>query len=543
MITIDGKRFAEMLESGTAALASNEAQLNALNVFPVSDGDTGSNMLRTMEGGIARVRSQPLDALDASAAALAQGMFLAARGNSGVILSQIFAGIAQGLQGLQCANAAQLARAYEMGIERAYAAVQEPVEGTILTVFRESARYAGGKIGENASVESFYRLHLEQAQRSLQQTPQLLHVLKEADVVDSGAAGYVCIVEGMYAALTGKALSYHESAPAHANAPQLDRFTRDSRMEFGYCTEFLLRLMSAKVDPDRFPTQTILDDLKKLGGESIVADRQGDIVKIHVHSMIPGQILTQMQRYGEFLTLKIENMALGHKETIRGTNTDARKFSVVAAACGDGIEALFRRMGADRVIVGGQTVNPSVEEFVRAFDECTGEDILVLPNHKNVFLAAQQAAKRYERARVHVIETKSMLQGYAALSVITPGITDISSLVESAQRAARSIADGRVTRAVRDAQTDGVCVHCGDYLAFGGSELLATSDDAQEAALRLLEKLDADMGEIITVFAGRHIDDERRAAFTRSLETRYPQHEIVVYEGGQEVYDYLIGVE
>lgn len=539
MITIDGKRFAEMLESGTAALASNEARLNALNVFPVSDGDTGTNMLRTMEGGIARVKAAVPEKLGEAAAALAQGMFLSARGNSGVILSQIFAGIAQGLHDLACADAPQLARAYEMGIERAYAAVQEPVEGTILTVYRESARYAGGKIAENASVEDFYRLHLQQAQRSLQQTPQLLRVLKEADVVDSGAAGYVCIVEGMYAALTGKALSYREGAPAQAPAVDIDRFTRDSRLEFGYCTEFLLRLMSAKVDPDHFPTQTILDDLKRLGGESVVADRQGDIVKIHVHTFIPGQILTQMQCYGEFLTLKIENMALGHKEELRRKSSDARAFSVVATACGDGIAELFTKMGADRVILGGQTINPSVEEFVRAFDACAGEDILVLPNHKNVFLAAQQAASVYERARVHVIETKSMLQGYAALSVITPGITDMAALVESAQRAAHSIADGRVTRAVRDAQG----VHCGDYLAFGGAELLATADSAENAACKLLERLDADDAEIITVFVGREVDEARRAAFKKTLSERYPQHEVVVYEGGQEVYDYLMGVE
>lgn len=539
MITIDAKLFAEMLESGTAALAANEAQLNALNVFPVSDGDTGTNMLRTMEGGIARVKSEPSEKLGEAAAALAQGMFLSARGNSGVILSQIFAGIAQGLRDLTRADATQLAHAYEMGIERAYAAVQEPVEGTVLTVYRESARYAGGKMTENVSVEDFYRLHLEQAQRSLQQTPQLLRVLKEADVVDSGAAGYVCIVEGMYAALTGKALSYRESAPAQTMAPNIDRFTRDSRLEFGYCTEFLLRLMSAKVDPDDFPTQTILDDLKRLGGESIVADRQGDIVKIHVHTFVPGQILTQMQRYGEFLTLKIENMALGHKEELRQKDSDARAFSVVAAACGDGIAELFTQMGADRVIVGGQTINPSVEDFVRAFDACAGEDILVLPNHKNVFLAAQQAATIYERARVHVIETKSILQGYAALSVITPGITDMAALIESAQRAAHAIADGRVTRAVRDAQG----VRCGDYLAFGGSELLATADSAENAAWQLLEKLGADDGEIITVFVGREVDEARRAAFQKTLGERYSQHEVVVYEGGQEIVDYLIGVE
>lgn len=540
---IDGKGFAAMLVGATACLAADAQKLNSLNVFPVSDGDTGTNMLKTMEGGIAQSQRNESEHIGRTVGSFARGALLSARGNSGVILSQIFAGIAEELAQYDTVDAKRLAQAYRKGIERSYAAVQNPTEGTILTVFRESTDYAAAALTDDSTIEDFFRLHIERARQALAQTKEQLPVLKEADVVDSGAAGYLDIAEGMYRVLTGDAPVYERRESAQTETVDIDRFTRESVLEFGYCTEFLLRLTNAKVDPDAFALETVLSDLKALGGESVVAYKQDDIIKVHVHTFTPGAVLTKMQQYGEFLTLKIENMALGHSQSVPEKPKSKRAFSVVAVACGDGLGALFTQMGADRIICGGQTANPSIEEFLEAFRQCSAKDILVLPNNKNILLAAQQAAQLYTDARVHIVESKSMVQGYSALSVITPGITDITALIDSARRAASSVIDVEVTRAVRDAVVDGVNVHSGDYIAICGGKIVAVDETAEQAVLSVLETADTDLCEIITLFVGKSVSDARRAELTERLKETYPDCEVTVYEGGQDVYDYFVGLE
>ncbi len=541
--TIDGRCFARMLLGGAAMLAAHKEELNALNVFPVADGDTGTNMLSTMEGGLAEI-GEGAESLGDLCAVFSRGVLLSARGNSGVILSQIFAGINDELSQCGCAGARMLARAYRRGVAKSYASVQNPTEGTILTVFRESTEYAEAHLDDSSSVEDFFRLHIEEARRSLDATKERLPVLAEADVVDSGAAGYLCIAEGMYRALSGEELSYRMSAEKEQSRVNIDLFGRDSVLEFGYCTEFMLRLMSAKVDPDHFEIERILAILEELKGESVVAYRQGDLVKVHVHTFHPGEILSRMQAFGEFLTVKIENMSLGHSESAPTPKKPANKhFSVIAVATGEGLSALFSQMGADHILSGGQTANPSIEEFVELFRRCETPHIIVLPNNKNVILAATQAAKFYTDATVHVVETKNLSQGYAALSVITPGITDVDALVESAARAAAGVIDGEVTRAVRDTVVNGTAIHCGDYIAISGGEIVAVAESAEAAVLALLEETDTDLCEIVTLFVGSNVSADVRAALTEQLKERYEDCEIVVYEGGQDVYDYLVAVE
>lgn len=543
--TIDGKLYAKMLLGGAAQLAAHREELNSLNVFPVADGDTGTNMLKTMEGGLTSVGESGGGVGDVSVA-FANGVLLSARGNSGVILSQIFAGINEGLAECDCVSATQLAKAYKQGITRSYAAVQNPTEGTILTVFRESTDYAAEHIDDDSPVEDFFRLHIEEARRSLAHTKELLPVLTESDVVDSGAAGYLCIAEGMYSALGGADVSFELSPAEDKQAVDIDRFTRDSVLEFGYCTEFLLRLTTAKVDPDSFDISRVLAVLEELGGESVVAYKQGDIVKVHVHTFTPGTILARVQEFGEFLTVKVENMSLGHSEEKKADapqKTPSKPYAVVAVANGDGIEALFCDMGADVTVSGGQTANPSIEDFVKAFESCSAEHIIVLPNNKNIILAARQAAAMYKDAVVHVIESKNIMQGYGALSVITPGIKDMDVLVESAQRAADSVEGGEITRAVRDAVIDGVEIKCGDYMAIGGKQILAAAESAEAAVLAMLEGVDMDLMEIITLFVGKNVTDDRRAELTERLEELYPDCEVVVHMGGQDVYDYYVAIE
>ena len=536
--TIDGKRYAQMLSGGAACLCAHAAELNDLNVFPVCDGDTGTNMQCTVEGGLAQLTE--LYSIGAVTDRFAKGALLAARGNSGVILSQIFAGIHEVLQDVDCADAHTLAKAYQSGIEKSYAAVQNPTEGTILTVFRESTRFAAENMGADATVEDFFRLHTEEARRSLARTPELLPVLAQADVVDSGGAGYLYMAQGMYETLTGKEVAAYVPRQAAMAAPDIDSFTRDSLLEFGYCTEFLLRLTSAKCDPDTFDIQTILTQLENMGGESIVAYKQDDAVKVHVHTFCPGEILTMAQRYGEFLTLKIENMSVGHSEPEK-KKAPKKPYSVVAVATGTGMEQLFTRMGADALVSGGQTANPSTQDFLEAFKTCEAEHILVLPNNGNIYLAARQAAQLHTGATVHVLKTGTMMAGYSALSVITPGITDIEALVEGAQRAADAVCGFEITKAVRDAKVDGQPIAEGQYMALQGKSLAALAQTPEDAVMAALEKEDADLCEIITVFVGK--DAVASADLSVRLEEAYPDCEITLYDGGQGVYEYLVAME
>lgn len=542
--TIDGKLLGLMLSGGAAMLNSHVSELNSLNVFPVADGDTGTNMYSTIEGGLAALNLEE-ESIGRVAASFARASLLSARGNSGVILSQIFSGLGEALCSLDVAGVPELCEAYSKGIETAYSAVQNPTEGTILTVFREATETAVANMTADSTVEDFYRIHLEEARRSLERTPELLPALAEAEVVDSGGAGYLYIAEGMYGALTGKLDALAVSVEHKAAAPDIDKFTRDSILEFGYCTEFLLRLTTAKVDPDSFKIKTIISDLTELSGESIVAYKQDDIIKVHVHTFTPGLILDRMQKYGEFLTLKIENMSLGHSESVKKKEKKKKKkkYATVTVATGEGLSALFSDMGADYIISGGQTANPSIEEFIKAFDSCNAENIFVLPNNKNILLAAEQAAAVYEGAKIHIIPTKNLMQGYAALSVINPTMADADIILSGAKSAMSAVIDGEITRAVRDVKIEGREIHEGDFMAISEGKIHATADSAEDAVLALLSECDTDLSEILTIFAGKEVDADRRVALTDRIAKEYPDLEITVYEGGQEVYDYLIALE
>ena len=541
---LDGKALRRMLIGAAENMRANTAEINDLNVFPVPDGDTGTNMTKTVEGGISEILGLTDPTISEVSGKFAHGSLLGARGNSGVILSQFFAGIDEVFSGLNTATASDLASAYRAGVKRAYGAVVNPTEGTILTVFREATEYAAKRVDENTSIEQLLTDHIEEAKRTLAKTKELLPVLKEADVVDSGGAGYLCIASGMYAALTGESTSEvytFSSGDGEGGPVDISGFTRDSVLEFGYCTEFLLRLQSSKVDPDTFDVKTIISYLEGIGGESIVAYKTDDVIKVHVHTFDPGLVLCEMRKYGEFLTTKIENMSLQHNETEKKKRTP---LAVLAVASGEGMAALFKSMGADGIISGGQTNNPSAEEFIRAFDDAAADNIIVLPNNKNILLTAKQAADMYTEAQVYIIPTASLMQGYSALSVIAPDPDNIDSIIKSATSAANGIVDAEITYAVRDASINGKEVKKGQFMALSGHEIKATADNAEDALLQLLGALDElDEYEIINVFVGATVDDEARATITETIEERYPDHELIVYEGGQDVYSYLIAIE
>lgn len=537
---INGTQYAKMLLGGATLLSEHMEEINDLNVFPVPDGDTGTNMYKTIEGGISEIGDGEANSIGDIAKCFAHGALLGARGNSGVILSQIFSGICEELSLHDTVDAQVIASAYKNGIKKAYSAVQNPTEGTILTVFREATEYACDNVTELSSVEDFFRLHVEKARESLVKTKEILPVLAEADVVDSGGAGYLYIAIGMYEVLTGK-MQGDLRKLSDTKTVNINGFTRDSVLEYGYCTELLLRLTTSKVDPDEFSVDVILDELKQLNGESVVAYKEGDVIKLHVHTFNPGSVLNMAQRYGEFLTVKIENMSLEHSG--EKAKKVSKLFSVIAVATGEGMCALFKDLGADQIVCGGQSSNPSIDEFVKAFEKCESENIIVLPNNKNVLLAATQASKLYDRARVHIIPTKTLMQGYSALSVITPGITDIDVLISSIERAIEGVVGAEITMAVRDVTLNGVEIKKDDYISISNGEICCKSLTAKDAVKSTLDRIDMDDYEIITLFVGNNVSDDERAELTEELEDLYSDCEVIVYESGQEVYDYLIAVE
>ena len=538
---VDGKVFKSMLLSGAGSLQNNIDVVNDLNVFPVPDGDTGTNMLKTLQGGIQALANCNGDTVSEVIGAYARGAVMGARGNSGVILSQIIKGIQKGLDGLSVLTPKDLVNAYQKGVEYAYSAVEKPVEGTLLTVFREATEYAAQNVNESSTVEDFYTLHIKQAQKSLQQTKEILPVLKQANVVDSGGAGYVYIVEGMYKALTGEELSVSlDGEIAATESVDFSLFTKDSEMVYGYCTEFILRLQTKKVDVQNFDVSVIKEFLKTIG-DSIVIYKEEDAVKVHVHTLIPGLVLNECQKYGEFLTLKIENMTVQHSG-VEEKKAPRKNLAVVAVANGNGITELFKELGADYVIDGGQTSNPSAGDFIKAFDLVNADNIIVLPNNSNVFLASKQAQDMYDGSNVYVVPTKTLEQGYVALSVINTTMDDIDDQISDVEAAIKDVSSIEVTYAVRNATIDDLTVQKGEFMAICDGHLTAVNKNAVDTAIDALKNVDDDK-EIVTVFYGADLNEDERQRFEELFEETFPDFSLTVYDGGQAVYSLLISVE
>ena len=527
MDRIDAKLYLNLIRGGAARLGLNRQTVNDLNVFPIPDGDTGDNMYMTIQAGCNATGTS----LPEVAKAVSAGMLMGARGNSGVILSRMFAGLAKGLADVDEADVKAFSRAMQAGVDEAYHAVSEPVEGTILTVLREGAAAAAG----SKDLDEYFDLLVSAMDLSLEHTPELLDVLKKAGVVDSGGAGLLYIAEGMRAALHGEvAETLDEAAPA-AQHVDLDAFTEDSVLEFGYCTEFLLRLQRSKVDLDTFD-ETVLSDWLAANGESLVFFRDGSIIKTHIHTRTPGDILNHCQQYGEFLTIKVENMTLQHHENHMDERfkKGRKAFGVVTVASGAGLAGTFQELGADVVIEGGQTMNPPVERFIEAFDAVNADAVFVLPNNSNILLTARQAAEIYDKADIRVIPCKTLGEGYYALANLDPEAGDADTIEATLTEAAGEVTTGLVSRAIRDSGA----YHEGDYLGLSGKEILTGAPDPEAALLSLAEKLDAGSRDVILVFAGADAKDPDTVQ--AALAAKYPRSEVILQAGGQPVYEYIL---
>ena len=529
MDRIDANLYLNLIRGGAASLAAHRQTVNDLNVFPIPDGDTGDNMFMTIQAGCHAAGSS----LPEMAKAVSTGMLMGARGNSGVILSRIYAGIAKGLEGVREADVDTLSRAMLAGVEESYQAVSEPVEGTILTVFREGAQAAAG----SKDLKEYFDQLVTSMNLSLQHTPELLDVLKKAGVVDSGGAGLLYIAEGMRAALNGETAEAEDTAAPVSKQVDRNAFTEDSVLEFGYCTEFILRLQRSKVDLDSFD-ETVLSDWLSKNGESLVFFRDGSIVKVHVHTRTPGDILNHCQQYGEFLTLKVENMTLQHHENHMDERfKQGRKaFGVVTVASGAGLEETFRELGADVVIEGGQTMNPPVDRFIQAFDKVDADTIFVLPNNSNILLTARQAAELYDKADIRVIPCKTLGEGYYALANMDAEADNADALETALTEAAGEVVTGLVSRAIRDSGN----VREGDYVGISGKEILASGATPESALMALADALGAGSSDVLLVFAGADTAQTDAECVRGKLESMYPRSEVILQSGGQPVYEYIL---
>lgn len=544
---IDGLRFEKMILNGLANLQAFEEKVNALNVFPVADGDTGTNMCKTLENGIRYAKARP--EMGAYLKQLSTGMLLGARGNSGVILSQIFKGIFLELTHCGYVNPGELRNAFIRGYKVAYAAVVKPAEGTILTVAREGIEHIRQQVDRSTSMEQLLSMYLAEMRKTLSYTPEMLPVLKEAGVVDSGALGFILIVEGMLKFLYGEVLPLRQSAqenvPAQEDVPSLTLFNENSVFAEGYCMEFILQRMNSERYTQRFVLERYIEDLK-LYGNSIAVVQDGKRVKVHIHTHHPAKVIALSQEYGEFLTFKLDNMQLQHNEHRKrqaAAQIPHKPLAIVAVVNGSGMQALFSELGCDFVIDGGPTMNTSSQEFLDVFHKLNADHVVVLPNNKNIVLAAQQAVALSGADNITVVPTGSMVEGYFAIAMDVPSSTDIDFRLRQMREGCSQIATLFSTTASRDYSWHEITCRAGDQIALLNGELVCVSSDWLTVLLEGLKTIpDMDEKETCVVFRGAEASEAAQERLEEALSERYPMLEVNVIDGGQSTYPWMLGV-
>ncbi len=552
---IDGNLMKLIITNGSIKLKNNHQYINDLNVFPVPDGDTGSNMQSTMMSGVKAIESLDNEPVEVIGKALSRGLLMGARGNSGVILSQLFSGFAKAFQTLTTAGPLEFINGLKQGVKQAYGAVINPVEGTILTVAREAVEKAEAAATDQDDLIDVLKIYLEEANDSLARTPDLLPVLKESGVVDSGGAGLIVIIEGMLAALEGEI--YKEERSARKAAARTEKQADEAEQEeFGYCTEFIIQLD----DDKKFNRDKFIRQLSRLG-DSIVVVADEEICKVHVHTMKPGDALNIGQNYGEFANLKIENMTMQHTETLLHSpeqegephacghdhhmdfeDGPRKKFGLITVVNGKGLSNTFKEMGVNYVIDGGQTMNPSTQDFIDAIDRVNADNIIIIPNNKNVMLSAEHASKEIEDKSVIVLPAKTIPQGYASLTMFDAN-ADVEEAVEEMKELIAHVKTGEITYAVRDTKMNGKTIKKGDYLGIQDGGIVTNDHDRLDTAKSLIEKLIDEDSEIITIIYGKDIDKKEIEKLKKYITENFEDVEIESIDGGQDIYSYLFAVE
>ncbi len=533
---VNGMLFKKMITNGAINLKNHYQQIDQLNVFPVPDGDTGTNMQMTMMAGIKELENCQSSSIVDMAKSLSRGLLMGARGNSGVILSQFFRGIYVGLKGITTneISVSDLINCFISGYQVAYKAVMEPVEGTILTVVRESAQKVE-TISGIETINDLFDLYIAQANISLENTPNLLPVLKEAGVVDSGGAGFIKVIEGMIMALNGNILSYEETKSSSVN---LNANTSETNILYGYCTEFIVQLK----DEASFDENELRSPLS-LMGDSLVLVKDEDLCKVHVHTNNPGRVLELAIKYGDFVTTKIENMRLQHSEFIVDQKPkEFKKYALVAVCFGEGIKRTFTDLGVDKIIDGGQTMNPACEDFVKAIDELNAENIIIIPNNSNIILAAEQSKKIIKDKNIAVLHAKTVAQGYASLMAFDPG-NSLEENIEEMTNVVKNTVSGEVTYAIRDTEINGVKIKSGDYMGICNGKIVVSTLERLEASKQLLESCIDEDSTIATFFYGDGTNSEELKELQDYCSTLNEDIEVELIEGNQDIYSYIISVE
>ena len=540
--TINGADFRRMLISAAASIEIHKQQLNELNVFPVPDGDTGTNMSMTINAAAADLRKTEDPSLEKASQVTASAMLRGARGNSGVILSLLFRGLSKKLKGAEIADGVLWAEALQEGVDAAYKAVMKPAEGTILTVARLAAAAARNAAQENNFLEAVHVAALEEAKVALANTTNQNPVLKKAGVVDAGGRGWVCALEGMLASLKGEDVVVPEGmsdGDAKESASFSDFDTED--ITFTYCTEFIISREN-NMDPEK-----LRDFLSSLGDSLVVVDDE-EIIKVHVHTNDPGKALHEAMDYGSFVTVKIENMRLQHTEKVMTENEKAPKIAepekplgVVSVCAGEGLADVFMNLGVDQIISGGQTMNPSTQDILEAVNKVPAETVFILPNNKNIIMAAEQVSDLTPK-NVIVIPSKTVPQGVTAMLGFNPEGT-IEENTEALTEALGTVDTMQITYAARNSDFDGYDIHEGDYLALFGSQLFGTSQDIKVLLKSLAEKIRDDGKEYVTIYYGADVKEKHAQKAADLFADICPNADVNLLNGGQPVYYYLISAE
>ncbi len=556
MKTLNGQSLKKLFISGSNNLYNHYPEIDALNVFPVPDGDTGMNMNLTMTSGCKEIQNRNDESVYEISKSFGRGLLMGARGNSGVITSQIFRGFSQGLEGKTEINAVGFADAMQKGVEVAYKAVVRPVEGTILTVVRESSQYLRDHVKDNMSIEKAMDLLIKEAKESLKRTPELLPILKEVGVVDSGGAGLITIFEGMRTAIDGEIVERNQATATEEANPLVAAGASMEDEEFGYCTEFIMSLGPDSVKK-QFNEKRFTNVLAS-HGNSLVVVRDEEIVKVHVHTMKPGEVLNYAQQFGEFLKLKIENMTEQHHALETGAQVEAhedlvpepekdapkQEYAMIQVSAGDGIDEFFNEIGVNIIVKGGQTMNPSSEDFVEAIKKANAKNVYIFPNNSNIVMAASQACEMIEDDEVnaYVIPSKTILQGISSAIMFNPDVTPEENFKEL-KSALKNVKSGEVTFAIRDSEINGVSVKKDDFIGIFEKDIVVDIPNKVETLYSLLDKMIDEDSSIITLLVGQDVTDEESDQIANEIADRYPDVDLDIRRGNQPVYSFLVGVE
>lgn len=552
---IDGKRFAEMIFYGANRLSQNAKYVDSLNVFPVPDGDTGTNMNLSIQSGAKEVRNNIVPHVGKVGQALSRGLLMGARGNSGVILSQLFRGFAKAIEAKESLDITDFAEALNAGVTTAYKAVMKPVEGTILTVAKDSAKKALEVSKTTTDMTVLMEEVVKEAKASLKRTPELLPVLKEVGVVDSGGQGLVFVYEGFLAQLKGEKVD--ELTTAEVSMDQLVKqehhksvqgFINTEDIVYGYCTEFMVKFKDSKLKNHPFSEEKFRNDLSEYG-DSLLVIADDQLAKVHIHTEQPGVVLTYGQQYGDLINLKIENMRQQHTtilendkvNTVQEQQKQPSEYGIVAVSMGSGIRDLFKSIGAEVVIEGGQTMNPSIEDIVKAIEQVNAEKVFILPNNKNIILAAEQARDVCDQ-QVIVIPSKTVPQGLAALLAFNPSV-DAEKNEKAMNDALKTVKSGQITFAIRDTMIDNLTIKKDDYMGIEEGSIVVSNQDLNVTAKELLNKMLDEDSEILTIIKGEEATEEQTKAIVQFVEEKFPEVEIEIHDGKQPLYQFIFSVE